>query len=415
MSIFGAAVSGMNAETNWLSTIAQNIANSNTTGYKSGAAEFASLIDQASAGSYQAGGGVIASMRSLNSLQGSIVGGGTATDLAIQGNGYFVVSDASGASYLTRNGAFAPDASGNLVNSAGFYLMGYDTRVGTTTTVANALTGMDKVNVGATGQEAVATTAGVFTANLPATATIVPSADLPSTNAASAAYTDKTSLVAYDNLGGARTIDIYMSKTADNTWEVAAYDHAGAAAAGGFPYASGPIATQSLSFDPTSGKLSSGSPFTVAIPGGKSMALDLSGMTQLSASYAISTATTNGNAPNSLTGVSIGTDGVLSFQFSDGASIAAYKIPLANVPSPDNMTSVTGTAFQVNQASGPVTVGSPGQAGLGTLATSSLESSTVDLATQLTDMIQAQSAYQSNSKVFQTGADILSILNNLKA
>ena len=415
MSIFGAAVSGMNAETNWLSTIAQNIANSNTTGYKTGAAEFASLIDQASAGSYQAGGGVVASMRSLNNLQGSIVGGGTTTDLAIQGNGYFVVSDAGGASYLTRNGAFAPDASGNLVNSSGFYLMGYNTRAGMTTTVANALSGMDRINVSATGQEAVATTAGVFTANLPSTGSVVAAANLPSTNAATASYTEKTSLVAYDSLGGARTIDLYMSKTANNKWEVAAFDHAGASASGGFPYASGPIATQSLAFDSTTGKLTSGSPLTVAIPGGQSMALDLGGMTQLASGYAVSAATTNGNAPNSLTGVSIGTDGTLSFQFSDGASIAAYKIPLANVPSPDNLTSVTGTAFQVNQASGPVTVGSPGQAGLGTLATSSLESSTVDIAKQLTYMIQAQSAYQSNSKVFQTGADILSILNNLKA
>ncbi len=114
-------------------------------------------------------------------------------------------------------------------------------------------------------------------------------------------------------------------------------------------------------------------------------------------------------------GVSIAADGALSFNYTNGASIAAYDIPLANVASPDNLTSINGNAFscqtlpQARSFSGP-----PGAGSFGTIDSSSLESSTVDLATELTDMIQAQSSYQANSKVFQTGADILDVLNGLK-
>ena len=104
----------------------------------------------------------------------------------------------------------------------------------------------------------------------------------------------------------------------------------------------------------------------------------------------------------------------MTFNYTNGTSIPAYNIPLANVASPDNLTSVNGGAYLANSASGPVYIGNAGGAGFGTIESSSLESSTVDLATELTDMIQAQSAYEANSKVFQTGANILDILNGLK-
>jgi flagellar hook protein FlgE len=128
----------------------------------------------------------------------------------------------------------------------------------------------------------------------------------------------------------------------------------------------------------------------------------------------VSSATANGNAPASLEGVSIAADGTLSFNYTNGASIAAYDIPLANVASPDNLTSVNGNAYTATAASGPVFLGTANAGSFGTIDSSSLESSTVDLATEPTDMIQAQSAYEANSKVFQTGANILDVLNGLK-
>jgi flagellar hook protein FlgE len=412
MTILNTSVSGMLADSNWLSSISQNVANANTTGYKNAETEFSTLVDQVSTAA--AGGGVMTTTRNLNTLQGNVVSSSTATDLAVQGSGFFVVSDSSGATYLTRNGSFVPDASGNLVNSAGYYLMGTDIQSGSSPP-ANALSTLQKVNVNSAGETATPTTSASIAANLPSTATPIAAADLPSANSASSTYTDMTSLVVYDNLGGAHTINLYLSNTGANTWEVDAFDASKAATGGGFPYSSGPLATATLTFDPTTGSLSSGSPLTIPVPDGQTMSLDLSNLTQLAASFSVSSATANGNAPASLQGVSIAANGTLSFDYTNGASIAAYDIPLANVASPDNLTSVNGNAFTANAASGPVYLGTANAGSFGAIDSSSLESSTVDLATELTDMIQAQSAYEANSKVFQTGANILDVLNGLKA
>ncbi len=412
MTILNTSVSGMLADSNWLSSISQNVANANTTGYKNAETEFSTLVDQVSTAA--AGGGVMTTTRNLNSLQGNVVSSSTATNLAVQGSGFFVVSDSSGATYLTRNGSFVPDASGNLVNSAGYYLMGTDIQSGSTPP-ANALSTLQKVNVNSAGETATPTTSASIAANLPSSATPIAAADLPSANSASSTYTDVTSLVVYDNLGGAHTINLYLANTGANTWEVDAFDASKAATGGGFPYSSGPLATATLTFDPTTGSLSSGSPLTIPVPDGQSTSLDLSNLTQLAASFSVSSATANGNAPASLQGVSIAADGTLSFNYTNGASIAAYDIPLANVASPDNLTSVNGNAYTANAASGPVYLGTANAGSFGAIDSSSLESSTVDLATELTDMIQAQSAYEANSKVFQTGANILDVLNGLKA
>jgi flagellar hook protein FlgE len=411
MSILNTSVSGMLADSNWLSSISQNVANANTTGYKNVETDFSSLVDEISSNDPDFGG-VATSPVSLNSLQGNVVSTSTPTDLAIQGAGFFVVSNASGELFLTRNGSFTPDASGNLVNSAGYYLMAAPN--GASPLAANSLTGLVKVNVDNAGQTATATTAGSLTANLPSTATPVAAADLPSTNSANSTYTEATSLVVYDNLGGAHTINLYFTNTGPNTWEVDAYDASTASADGGFPYSSGPLATQTLTFNPTTGALSSGSPLSIAVPNGQTMSLDLSGMTQLAAAFNVTSATANGNAPSGVTGVSVAANGSLTFNYANGTSSAAYDIPLANVASPDNLTSVNGDAFLPSAASGPVYLGTAGGAGFGSIESSSLETSTVDLATELTEMIQAQSAYEANSKVFQTGADILDVLNGLK-
>jgi len=412
MTILNTSVSGMLADSNWLSSISQNVANANTTGYKNAETEFSTLVDQVS--SAAAGGGVMTSTRSLNALQGNVVTSSTATNLAVQGSGFFVVSDSSGATYLTRNGSFVADASGNLVNGAGYYLMGNDVQSGSAPP-ANALSTLQKVNVVSAGETAAPTTTGSIAANLPSNATPIAAADLPSANSASSTYTAVTSLVVYDNLGGAHTINLYLANTGANSWEIDAFDASNAAPGGGFPFSSGPLSTATLTFDPTNGTLSSGSPFSIAVPNGQTMSLDLSKLTQLAAGFGVSSATANGNAPASLQGVSIAADGTLSFNYTSGASFAAYDIPLANVASPDNLTSVNGNAFSSNSASGSVYLGTANSGSFGAIDTSSLESSTVDLATELTDMIQAQSAYEANSKVFQTGANILDVLNGLKA
>ena len=146
MSILDTSVSGMLANSNWLSNISQNVANANSTGYKTTDTEFSALVDQ-SPDQPSAGAGVTATTTSLNSLQGQIASTSTTTDLAVQGAGFFVVEDASGNTFLTRNGTFVPDASGNLVNAAGYYLMAANVQGGSSSTSVNSLSGLQKVNV----------------------------------------------------------------------------------------------------------------------------------------------------------------------------------------------------------------------------------------------------------------------------
>jgi flagellar hook protein FlgE len=411
MTILNTSVSGMLADQNWLSSISQNVANANTTGYKELETEFSALVDQAS--STLDGEGVSTSTISLNTLQGNVVASETTTNLAVQGNGFFIVSDSAGNLYLTRDGSFTTDNAGNLVNSSGYYLMAYSVEDGQST-ANNSMSGLTEVNVVNAGETASPTTSGVLTANLPSTDTTVDSADLPSTNASTASYSEETSLTVYDQLGAAHTVNLYFSKTSDGTWEVDAYDAADASSGGGFPYSSGPLATETLSFS-SSGVLQSGSPLTFTVDGGSPISVDLSNTTQLATSFDVTAATANGNAPSSVKDVSIDTDGTLLFNYNDGTSSAAYDIPLANVESPDSLTSVNGNAYTANAASGPIYIGTAGSGSFGSIESSSLESSKVDLDTELTAMIQAQSAYEANSKVFQTGANILDVLNGLKA
>ena len=406
-----ASVTGMNAQSNYLANIGQNISNADTVGYKEADTQFSTLVDQAAVGQTSAGG--VSSVTRLDvSQQGTLESTTTATDLAISGNGFFVVSNAGGQQFLTRSGSFVPDASGNLVNAAGYYLNGYSLANGAPTIASNSLTGMQVVNVNGTGLSATATTSGTLTANLPSTDSVAAAANLPSVNSASSTYSEKTSMVMYDQLGASQTIDLYMANTGGNSWEVTAYNHADASSSGGFPYSSKPLATQTLNFGST-GDLTSGSPLSIPVPGGATMSLNLSGMTQLAGSFSVATSTVNGNAPASVSSVTIGTDGTLSYQLSNGSTVAGYKIPLASVASPDNLQPVTGNAFSVNILSGQPSVGTAGTGELGTINSSELEQSTVDIATELTNMIVAQRGYEANSQVFKAGADLLSNLIQL--
>ncbi len=412
MSLFSAltaSVSGMSAQANKLSTVSDNISNSDTTGYKQASTEFQDLLNQTSASSYNAAGvGTI--VRYGISEQGSLVSSSSPTDMAIQGNGFFLVADASGTTYLTRAGNFTPDASGNLVNAAGFKLLGYSVASGNTS--ADGVGPLQLVNIAGDGLKAVPSTTGVYTANLNSNASIVTGA-LPSANIASSSYTSKSSIVAYDNLGNAVNLDVYSTKTGPNTWEQTIYNAADAASGGGFPYTSAALSAQTLNFSAADGSLTSPKSASLTIPGGQTLSIDLSGMTQLAAPFSVSAANTNGNAPSAVKNVSIDADGTLSEMFVNGTEKPIFKIPLATVASVNNLVSLAGDVFQPNIQSGSIVVGDARNGGLGSIRSSQLESSTVDLSTQLTEMIVAQRSYEANSKVFQTGSELLSELNNM--
>jgi len=429
MSIFGSmktSVSGMNAQANKLSTVSDNIANVNTTAYKSATASFSSLILPSGGGSYNSGS-VETNISYSVTQQGDAISTNSGTDLSIRGAGFFVVQGADGKTVLTRAGDFTPDANGNLVNSAGYTLMGYSYASGAPAVVVNGFDGLVPINVNQSGLANSASTSGSFTGNLNSGATVETDATkLPSANPTTVtANTQKSSVVAYDKLGNTVMYDIYYTKTqaADITasppttdqWEVSVYRNADAATGTGssFPYSSAPVATSTLTFD-ANGNMTSGGSFTITdTKTGGSIAMDLTKMTQKASDFA-STGSTNGQAAAAVTGVTIDKNGVVYANYAKGDPKAIYQIPLATVASPDKLTLMSGNVYQANADSGVTVTSFANSNGLGYIQSNSLEASNVDLAGQLTDMIQAQKSYTANSKVFQTGTDLLDVLVNLQ-
>ncbi len=420
MSLYGmmrTGVSGMNAQANRLSTVADNIANSSTTGYKRASTEFSSLIIPSTTGNYTSGG-VTTTVRNSISQQGDLKYTTSGSDLAVNGNGFFVVQGAGGSPVLTRAGSFVPNAQGQLVNAAGFQLMGYSYENGIPSAVANGLGGLVPVTINQKDLVAIPSANGIFTANLPLDAEIVDPADLPSANASTASYSAKSSLVTYNSLGSEVLLDVYYTKTADNTWEVAIYKQSDAAADTSFPYlGDGLVGTQTLEFDPTNGKLTT-TPLdvTVTIPGPPSqeIKIDLSKMTQLDKSYTVVEAEADGAPPASIEGVQIAQDGTVYAKYENGALKPIFRVPIATVQSPDMMQVLPGNVFSPTADSGVVQMGFANETGRGKIVSGALEGSNVDIAQELTDMIESQRSYTANSKVFQTGADLMDILVNLK-
>jgi flagellar hook protein FlgE len=417
MSLYGmmrTGISGMAGQSSRLSTVADNIANSSTNGYKRASTEFSSLIIPNSPGSY-ASGGVTTTVRYAIAEQGNLQYTTSVSDLAIKGDGMFVVQDANGSPFLTRAGSFIPDGEGRLINAAGFYLMGYNFENGPPSAVANGFAGLEPVVISESELVATPTTSGIFTANLPRDATVVAPADLPS--AGGTEYSAKSSMVVYDNLGGEVVLDIYFTKTAANTWEVAVFDQAAAAGTSSpFPYTGGPLATETLSFDATTGRLTgaSATDIDIPIPGGASANLDLASTSQLATEYTVLEPKRNGNAPSAIDQIEIAEDGTVYAQYENGSFRALYRIPLATVQSLDQLAVLPGNVFSQSTDSGDVRIGFAGESGMGTVVSGAVENSNVDIAQELTSMIESQRSYTANSKVFQTGSELLDVLVNLK-
>lgn len=396
MSLFGmmrTGVSGMNAQSNRLSAVADNISNSSTIGYKRAQTQFSSLVLPNTGGQYNSGS-IQTNVRFGISEQGGIRSTSSKTDLAIDGKGYFLVQGADGSSFLTRAGSFVPDKNGNLVNSAGYYLLGAspDTRAGTLTSA-----GLDIININSNALPPVASTAGNFTVNLPADAKVSSGDE----------FNHKTSLVSYNDKGEIIKLDVQFAKTGADTWNVTVKNAADGAVI------SGP---STLTFDPGSGALNSGGVIDVNLEkyGGKNIKLDLGASTQRAGEYKPVEARINGNAPSVISDVQVANDGSVVGIYDNGTQKVLARIALASVPSPDRMTVVSGNVFLLSAESGQLELGFPQRTGLGKILSQSLEDSNADIAQELTDMIEAQRNYTANSKAFQTGSELMDVLINLK-
>lgn len=397
------SVSGMNAQSNRIATVADNIQNASTTGYKRTSTEFSSLLlESADRGAYNSGA-VETTIRRSISENGAHAGTSSDSDLAITGNGFFVVRDQGGLPYLTRAGSFMIDGpTGNLVNKGGFTLMGYSLADGEPAPMLNGITDLQTINIKRMGQEAQPSSAGTVSGNLSDETPVAASAP-----PAVATYSKKSSLKVYDNVGQAKVLDVVMTKTGTKEWSVSFYDQANPAT-----YPATPLTTTTVKFDSMGQTL--GTPIaTVTVPNGQAMKIDLSGITQLSGDFNLS-GTANGSSPISVTGTTFGSDGTVYALYSNNTKKAVFKVPLADVASPDNLSPRAGNVFTTSVDSGEIQVGFAGQSGRGTIKSRALEQSNVDVGAELTSMIESQTVYTANSKVFMTGNEMIETLVNLK-
>ncbi|MCK8779463.1 flagellar hook-basal body complex protein [Rhizobium sp. NTR19] len=270
MSLFGAmnsSVSGMKAQSNRLGTTSDNIVNASTAGYKRADTAFSTLVMPHQPPGGYSSGGVETTIRRSISEAGSVSYTNSPTDIAIVGNGFFVVEDADGTQYLTRAGNFQKDAQGHLLNSGGYRLAGYDYRDGEGP-------GGDLVTIDLSNAPLIASasTVGTFNVNVPIEADQVSSIMVdtpPSENGPSTRYTKHLRMTSTPDGGVGVTTDIYFTKLPENKWEVTSFVAYGSGATG-FPYdlASGDVVMAStvLTFDPITGKVVDGNPKLIPDP-----------------------------------------------------------------------------------------------------------------------------------------------------
>lgn len=421
------AVSGLTAQSKALASISSNIANSSTTGFKGTVTEFTSYINKTTTVDEQVGGVIASNTRSISS-QGEIETSSVTTNLAVNGEGFFVVSDdtADGGTYFTRNGSFSTDSDGYLVNSEGYYLSGWKLD--------------DSGNVSAGNKTSVDSLESINLSNIKgtpkATSTLGIEANLPSDAETGDSFTSDVEM--FDALGNSHSVTMTWSKTADNTWSVDAANPVssddGTTTTGtisGFPITisfndDGSLAgaTQNgTTVDPSAISYSVTGWTTGAADSSVSMDLGTADGTDGLTQYASGedepeigdwTSTQDGYEPGTLTGTTIDSEGVVRATFDNGETRAIYQIPIATFANSDGLDSESGTTFTQTYESGSYQLRTAGDGKAGDIEAGSLESSTVELTDEFSRMIVAQQAYSAASKVMTTAQDMLDTLISMK-
>ncbi len=400
MSLYGTmrtGVSGMNAQANRLGTVADNIANSSTVGYKKASVQFSSMILPTTNGAYNSGG-VETDVRYSISSQGTFSYTTSETDLAINGDGFFIVNGDDGVPYLTRAGSFVLQDDGTLKNTAGYTLQGYEYDSTTDPTiVVNGFDGLQDIDLSGSGISAVASTTGTLNVNLP--------------NGEAVGFEQKTSLKVYDSQGSSRLIEFIYTKVADNEWSVTATGP-------GTPTTV--LAAETLEFDldgqlitPASGEVTLDE-FDIDGAMVPEIVLQIGDTSQLASAFSVERGKVDGNAASKVKGYEIDETGVVSVAYENGDLVPKFRVALASVQSPDELNPVAGNLYTQSNNSGVIVMGYAGSSGFGSIISGALEDSNVDVAEELTAMIESQRNYTANSKVFQTGSELMEVLVNLK-
>jgi flagellar hook protein FlgE len=401
MSAFSIPLSGLAASSDSLNVIANNLANLNTDGYKDQNINFADVFNQMQSVSgngdpIQFGSGVTVGGVTSNYSDGTVSSTGQASNMALQGNGFFVVQDqANGQESFTRDGSFTVNAQGQLSTQQGQLVMGYPSGDGP----VSSSSALGPINV-------------TQASNIPATATS--SFQLNTNLDASAAVgaTFSTPLTVYDSLGASHVLTVQYTNTAANTWS---YNVTVPGADVGSASTSQTVGSGTLTFD-SSGQLTSpSSPITgINISGladgaaNMNLTWNLAGsggastLTQQDSVSATSATTQNGYGVGVLTGYSVLPDGTVQGQFSNNQTMALGQVAVAGFANPQGLTQLGNNELQATFASGSPVIGQAGAGGNGTITGGAVEESNVSLSTEFANMIVAQQGYEANAKVLTT-------------
>jgi flagellar hook protein FlgE len=447
MSLVGAlyvGASGLEASSTELSVVGDNIANSGTVGFKAARTVFADAMAQQLVGETgQLGLGVTTMTIQKLFAQGGFTTTSLATDLAVQGNGLFVLKGNHGGedgTFYTRNGQFTIDKNGYLTNLEGLRVQGL--QADATGTVTSGLLG--DLQVGNASAPAKATDSITIRGNLDQTAG--PMTWDPANPKVTSNFT--TSMTVYDSLGKAIQLDIYFSKSdtagtqagdsGDWTYHVMtdggnlAFGADGATA--GVSGTATQVATGTLRFD-TSGRLISNVTDPTASGfypkdsvGPQALSFNfgtgtdptttngsgLDGLTQYAATSAVSFVTQAGSSSGSLSSISVGQDGTITGGFTNGQTRTLGQLIIANFKAPDQLGRVGSTLYSEKPASGAPTLGTPATADRGSISAGTLEQSNVDISQEFIRMIAAQRSFEANSKTLTTADQLLSELMQIK-
>ncbi|CAI0905595.1 flagellar hook protein FlgE [Serratia grimesii] len=405
---FSQAVSGLNAAATNLDVIGNNIANSATSGFKSGSVSFADMF----AGS-QVGLGVKVSGITQNFKGGTTTGTSRALDVAITGNGFFRMQDKDGGIFYTRNGQFKLDENRNLTNMQGLQLTGYPA-AGTPPTIQQGANPVP-LSIPEGMMNAKASTAGSMVANLASASELPTHKTFDPTNQDS--YNFVSAMTTYDSLGNAHNINAYFVKTGDNKWQVYTQDGSATPAnAGTMEFSNSGNLINTTSTNGAPGEFSMEIPM-VAKDGApeQTFTLNFAGSMQQNVSKSsISKISQDGYAAGEYTNFQINNDGTVVGIYSNQQTQVLGQIVMANFSNPEGLSSQGDNVWQETGASGQPRVGLAGSGGLGKLASGALESSNVDLSQELVNMIVAQRNYQSNAQTIKTQDSILQTLVSLR-
>jgi flagellar hook protein FlgE len=405
-----------------LAIYGDNIANAQTTGFKTSRPEFQDVVAKSLKGllgGNQIGRGTkLAAVNPIFS-QGSIVQTESATDLSISGDGFFVMEGADGRSF-SRNGAFHFDKDGSLINADGFRVMGF-----LTDDQGKVTSKMGNIGVGRTVMDAQRSSEVKIFANLDLRAETTKVFD-PQKPEQTAHFA--TGATVFDSAGNAHVITLYFNKVGDGEWEYRAMAK-GEEIAGGEKGKMMEQASGKLKFD-VDGRLRehavSRSTFNFnkgALPDQeirfdfgtpKDQGGDGLQVTQYGSNSEAYKTTQDGYTTGTLAGLTFNDDGMLAAIYTNGANVNLAQIALAKFENPEGMFKMGQNRYRESRLSGQPTIGAPGNGGRGTIASKTIESSTTDIATEFINLMTAQRNFQANSKVISVADEMMQDVINLK-